>query len=282
MCVPAGIRRYAGILVAALICAATAALPASAQQTPFVPEDFKYGTHEDKGTLRFCLDPRDPEWRIAQDIADAIASALLLTPEPKIVSDPIVTAGWDSLYRHFLKDCDIYFGFKLIPGGYPRWLALSRPYYDAAYVLAVQDPDWNALSDIPLDKAIGSAIGTTADFAFIKYRESMPAGARWRRFPMANNEAALQALKGGTVAAALVWGPAVWAIQQADPAYAGLRLISPSPLPVATLGVGAAMLANETFLRSSLDQAIGSLAADGTLAAILARHHFPGTIETSP
>jgi polar amino acid transport system substrate-binding protein len=177
-----------------------------------------------------------------------------------------------------LKDCDIYFGFKLIPGGYPAWLALSRPYYEASYVLGVEDPDWMSLADIPRDKPIGAAIGTTADFAFIAYLKAIPPRQRWPRFPMGNNEAALKALLKGTVAAALVWGPAAWALQQSDPSYANLRFIPPAPLPVSTLGVGAAMLANNTFLRANIDQAIVSLSADGTIQGILAEHHFPAAV----
>ena len=76
---------------------------------------------------------------------------------------------------------------------------------------------------------------------------------------MGNNEAALRALLDGTVAAALVWGPAAWALQRSDAAYAGLRLIPTDPLPTSTLGVGATMVANETFLRTNIDQAIASL-----------------------
>ena len=195
-----------------------------------------------------------------------------------MIEDKIVTAGWTTLYTHLLQDCDVYFGFKLIPSAYPGWLALSRPYYASTYVLAVTDPSWSSLADIPTDRPIAAAIATTADFNLIKYIESLPADHRWQRFPMGTNENALAALKAGTVAAALVWGPAVWALQQADPGYAGVRLISTDPLPVTTLGMGAAILSNQSFLRTSVDQAIAALAADGTIAAILEEHHFPAEV----
>ena len=51
-----------------------------------------------------------------------------------------------------------------------------------------------------------------------------------------------------------------------------------APLPPTTLGVGALMLSNETFLRTALDQAIAALTADGTIAAILDSHGFPATV----
>ena len=94
---------------------------------------------------------------------------------------------------------------------------------------------------------------------------------------MSSDEAALRAVLRGTTGAALVWAPSLWALQGSDPAFAKLRLIAPAPLPVSTADVGAAMLANETFLRSSVDQAIASLTADGTIQAILSSSKFPAT-----
>lgn len=251
--------------------------PAFAQDRPFVPDEWQYGRPEDRGTLRYCLDPRDPEWRIARDVAEALAGALLLRPAEYVIPDQRVTATWDTLYQHLLRDCDVYFGFKLIPGGYPDWFALSRAYYSASYALAVEDGAWTSLADVPRDRPVATAIGTSADFALVKYLQTLPAGSRWTRFPMGTNETALAALRDGTAAAALVWGPAAWAIGQTDPAYAGMRLVSIAPLPETTLGVGAALLAKQSFLRANLDQAIGDLVADGSIAGILAAHDFPGS-----
>ena len=266
----------AGSLCLAVALAVSTA--AFAQNTPYLPNASQYGRHDDNGTLRYCIDPRDPEWKIAAEIADQVAGALLLTPARKQITDKIVTAGWTTLYQHLLADCDVYFGFKLIPGAYPGWLALSRAYYDASYVVAVTDPNWTSLGDIPPDRPIGTAIGTSADFGLIKYLQTMPANKKWRRFPMGNNEAALSALEKGTVGAALVWGPAVWALQQDESVHANVRLIGTAPLPTTTLGMGAAMLANESFLRSSLDKAIASLAADGTIQSIIDKYRFPATV----
>ncbi|WP_162784774.1 substrate-binding periplasmic protein [Paracoccus suum] len=250
-------------------------IAAPAQDTPYIAEPWRYGRNDDKNTLRYCIDPRDSEWKIAQDIAQQIAAALLLEPAPKMIEDKRVTAGWDVLYTHLLTDCDVYFGFKLIPGVYPGWVTLTRPYYASTYVFAVTDPSWQSLADIPPDRPIATAIGTSADFSFIKYLQTLPPARQWPRFPMGTNEDALAALSKGTAAAALVWGPAVWAAKEANPAYADLRLIAPDPLPPTTLNMGAAMLGNQSFLRSNVDRAISELTADGTIAAILKDHAFP-------
>ena len=167
-------------------------------------------------------------------------------------------------------------GFKLLPGGtYPEWMTLTRPYYRAFYVLAVTDPEWKSLADVPKTQPLGATIGTSADLRLIQYLIALPANQRWSRFPLGTDEATLAALTKGTIAAALVWGPGLWALQKSDPALAKLRLIAPAPLPRVGADVGAALLANETFLRSSVDQAIASLTADGTIASILAGEKFP-------
>jgi len=118
-------------------------------------------------------------------------------------------------------------------------------------------------------------MGTGADLRLIQYLQALTPAERWSRFPMSSDEAALRALTNGTVGIALVWGPALWALQRSDAGYAKLRLLSPSPLPAASADVGAAVLANESFLRNSVDQAIAALTNDGTIQSILDGNKFP-------
>jgi len=92
---------------------------------------------------------------------------------------------------------------------------------------------------------------------------------------MGSDELALGALLREQIGAALVWGPAFWAMRQSDPALAKLRIISPRPLPESSVNVGATLLARESFLRSNIDQAIASLTGDGTIRSILDSEKFP-------
>jgi polar amino acid transport system substrate-binding protein len=121
-------------------------------------------------------------------------------------------------------------------------------------------------------------MGTSADLRLVQYLMSLRPPERWDRYPMSTDEAALQALLANTVGVALVWGPSFWALTQHDAAIARLRQISPSPLPTPTADIGAAVLANEPFLRSSVDQAIAALTADGTIKSILDAHKFPAEV----
>jgi polar amino acid transport system substrate-binding protein len=250
---------------------------AFSQDTPFVPDEWKFGKRQDGAALNYCVDERDPDLPIAREIGRAVAQALLLQPKEHPIGQNTVGEDLDNLYRVFLESCDVFLGFKLISDAYPPWIAISRPYYRASYILLTKDANWKSLGDMPKSSAIGATIGTSADIRLIHYLQALPAEQRWSRFPMGSDELTLQALQRGTVSVALVWGPSFWALQKSDPTLAGLRSISPRPLPETTVGVGAILLANETFLRKSVDDAIASLTADGTIEAILNRARFPAT-----
>src|SRR5215510_278483 len=269
-----GIGQCLWLLV--LLTACTLAGGALAQ-TPFVPDDWKFGKRQEPNTLHYCVDARDPDFPVARKVGAAIASALLLAPKEHVIGEGQVTEDIENLYRVFLETCDLYLGFKLIPDAYPDWLTVSRPYYRVSYVVAATDPGWKSLADMPRSQAIGATIGTSADLRLIQYLQALLARERWSRFPMADDEAALRVVLRGTAGAALVWAPALWALQAREQDFAKLRVIAPAPLPVSTADVGAALLSNESFLRSSVDRAIASLTADGTIEALLRASKFPAT-----
>ncbi len=269
-------RRHC-LAAAVLLAGWLAASTAFAQQTPFVPDEWKFGKRQDGAALNYCVDDRDPDFPVAREIGRTLAQALLLEPKEHVIGQHTAGEDLDNLYRVFLESCDVFLGFKLISDAYPQWIAITRPYYRASYVVVTTDPGWKSLADMPKSVAIGATIGTTADIRLIQYLQSLPADQRWSRFPMGSDELALRALQRGTVGVALVWGPSFWALQKADPSLAGVRPIAATPLPNSPVGIGAILLANETFLRSSVDDAIASLTADGTIETILTRAKFPAT-----
>jgi polar amino acid transport system substrate-binding protein len=280
---PALLRLVA--LAALMTAAATALVPVqvAAQQepeffdTPFANGQWNIGRRLDESQFRYCVDPRDPSWQVDGEIADATAGALLLEPKRYVVESQIILEDITKLYEVMLKHCDVYMGFKLIPEGYPTWVALSRAYYETGYVFVTTDPNLHALSDLAPGRAIGATIGTSAHIRLVSYLMALPAEKRWPTYPYGTNELSLASLLKGEVAVALVWGPDFWAKQQADPAYANVHVIDSRPLPPTTLGVGALVLAQNTFLRNSIDQAIAALISDGTIQAILDKHKFPAT-----
>jgi polar amino acid transport system substrate-binding protein len=273
---------FALVLVLALPVAALLPGPASAQEpeffdVPYAPGQWNIGRRLDQSQLRYCVDHRDPSWHVAGAIANAIAGGLLLEPQRYVVESNIVIEDITKVYEVMLKHCDIHMGFKLIPDGYPDWATLTRAYYETQYVFVAADPDIHALANLAPSRAIGAAGGTSAHIRLVSYLTALPADKRWPTYPYGTNELALESLLKGTVAVALVWAPDLWAKQQSDPAYADLHVIDPDPLPPTTLGVGALMLSNETFLRTAVDEAITALISDGTIQSILDKYKFPAT-----
>ena len=270
------------LLIVVVCLFAVPATGAGQSSTPFVADEWRFGTREANATLSYCIDARDPDWPVARQIAAAVAAALLLQAREYLIGDDPRTADMsgedlDDTYRVLIQHCDVAFGFKLVPDAYPAWVTITRPYYRAAYVYVAADPSWKSLADVPVTRAIGATIGTSADMRLSQYILAVPAGQRWDKFPMASDEAALRAVVSGTIGAALVWAPALWALRKTEPAFSTLHDIRPAPLPVSTAEVGAILLSKQSFLRSSIDQAIASLTKDGTIAGILKQADFPGT-----
>jgi polar amino acid transport system substrate-binding protein len=269
-------------LVLALVLAALSPAPVSAQEpefydTPYAPGQWNYGRRLDQSQFRYCVDRRDPDWEVAADIGDAVAQALLLQPQRHVVESDLVSEDITRIYAVMLEHCDAFLGFKLIPQGYGDWATLTRPYYEAAYVLVTADTTLAALADLPPSGRIGATMGTTAHLRLVAYLKALPAADRWPTYPMGSNEVALDALLGGSVDVALVWAPSLWARQRADAAAAGLHVLDPRPLPPTVLGVGALILSDETFLRTAVDEAIAALIGDGTIGGILETYGFPAT-----
>jgi polar amino acid transport system substrate-binding protein len=244
-------------------------------QTPFVQDEWKFGTRQDGATLHYCVDERDPDLPVAHKIGEALAGALLLEPKEHVVGEDWSGEDIEQIYQVLLETCDVFLGFKLIPDAYPDWLTITRGYYRGSYVFATADAGWKSLADVPLSRVIGGTIGTSADMRLIQYLEALKPPQRWSHYPVGSDETALRNVASGELAAALVWGPSFWALKKTDPAFAKLRIIASKPLPSASADVGAVMLTRETFLRANLDQAIAALTADGTIETILKGLSFP-------
>ncbi len=244
-------------------------------ERPYAPNQWRFGRRVDESQLRYCVDPRDPDWEVAAAIAAAIAQSLLLEPKRYVVESNYVSEDITKVYAILLEHCDFHMGFKLIPGGYSDWGTLTRAYYESDYVFVTADPGINDLGDLEPLRPIGATLGTSAHIRLVSYISALPQKDRWPTYPMGTNDLALESLLNGTVDVALVWAPTLWAKQRSDPAYADLRIVGPTPLPPTPIGVGALLLANETFLRTSLDEAIAALSADGTITGILLEHGFP-------
>src|SRR5450432_3383008 len=105
-----------------LLCVSPARSTAA---TPFVVDEWRFGTHETNATLRYCVDARDPDSPVARKIAAAVAGALLLRADEYLIGNDPRTEDMsgedlDDTYRMLIQRCDVFFGFKLVSNAYPE------------------------------------------------------------------------------------------------------------------------------------------------------------------
>jgi len=280
-------RRLIDLLaLAPVILLATLSAPVRAQQDPdfydnqpYAPNQWEIGRPLNQSELRYCVDPRDPSWQVDGEIADAIAQILLLEPKRYVVPNEFANEDFTKVYAILLQDCDVYMGFKLIPDGYPDWVTLTRPYDEISYEFVAAKPNLHALADLPPGRPVAGTLGTTATIRVSTYSATLPPDKRWPVFPFNADDLALASLLKGEADVAVVWGPSFWNKQQHDPAYAALHVIDSKPLPPTTLGVGGLLLKQNAFMRTQIDQAITTLAANGTIQAILDKYKYPATVQ---
>ena len=134
-------------------------------------------------------------------IAAEIAYALLIEPVFHTIERGLVVDEFDNLYRDLIENCAVYLGFRLLPASYASYLTVTRPYYRTRYVLAVTQPEWRSLADLPVGGAIGTVAGSTGDLRLIQYLLALEPAQRQPRLPLASYERALGLLQEGTVVA---------------------------------------------------------------------------------
>ena len=246
---------------------------------PFANNQWNIGRRLDESQLRYCIDPRNPDWELADEIVKAVAAALLLEPQRYEVESDFISEDITRIYAIMLEHCDIHMGFKLIPGGYANWITLTRSYYQAQYVFVTADPKLLTLANLEPTRPIGPKMGTSAHIRLVSYIKALPVEDRWPIYPMGTSELMFKSLLNGKIDVGLVWAPTFWSKQLQDPVYADLQVIDPTPLPPTILGVGALMLSDKIFLRTAFDEAITALIEDGTIANIIEKFDFPATVK---
>jgi polar amino acid transport system substrate-binding protein len=267
-------RQVAAFLVSALFVSTAPAQEPEFYDLPFAPGQWNIGRQLNESQFRYCVDERDPDWEVAAAIADAIAAGLLLEPQRYVVPSEMVSEDITKIYQILLEHCDVQMGFKLITEGLPEWVIATRPYYEAEYVFVTTDPAIQTLGDLPPSRPIGATMGTSAHLQLLTYVSTLPAEQRWRIFPIGTNALSTEMLVNGTVDVVLIWAPSLWAAERDNPDLPEFYIVDPSPMRPFSLGVGGLLLAEHTFLRTGIDEAIAALTADGTIGAILEEYDF--------
>jgi hypothetical protein len=233
----------------------------------------------DGNAISFCIDPRDPGHVVDAAIAEAIADALLVDVRLHVVDRPLQSEDdFEDLYFELVEYCAVYVGFRLYSETYPEWIITTRGFYESRFVLVTADPAWSTLDDIPLDVPIGVVQGTLGDIRFLMSNNAQTVDRRRPRVPLGLPHLAFDALLAGNVGALLVWEPWWWWLGQEREDVAALHVVEAPSISEPGTEVGAVLLSNRTFIRTQVDEAIGALIADGTIAAILERFEYPGLV----
>lgn len=247
-----------------------------------VPEELLNNTRPVQGdAIQICIDPLSVGAEFDRAVSQAIADALFLTPTFHDAPSgfPLDGLGYlDELQIAMTNTCNMLAGISLQPNSpFPAWATTTRSYAQVPFVLVAADPAYQTLSDIPRDKFIGTALGSLGESQFLAFVAQQPRDQQWRRLPYADPELMVRRLLDGKLAGILIWQPALARVTGGDPGAQGMRIIPTDPLPPVEVSVGALVSNRDAFLRSQIDEAIGALVADGTIAAIMEEHGVAGT-----
>ena len=146
---------------------------------------------------------------------------------------------------------------------------VTRPYAQIPFVLAVTNPAYTKLGDIPRQETIGTALASLGERVFLTTMQQLPQEQRWKRLPYADPELMLARVRDGSLEGMLLWQPSLAQLMADDPERDSIHVISLDPVPTPEVLVGALISTRNSFLRNQVDSAIAALVAAGTIDQIL-------------
>lgn len=230
--------------------------------------------------IRICVDDASVIRDFDIAVAEAIATSLFLEPTFQRAPGgfPINAEGYlEQLEIAMANTCDLLMGVSLLPTSpFPEWATVTRAYASVPFVLGVIDPGYERLGDIPFDKVLGTAIGSTGEWAMITYQLTQPENRRWRRLPYADHELMLRRLTDRSIEGMILWHPSLVQLQDISPDAEAVRLIAFDPMAEPIVRIAGLVSSRDTFLRNQIDLAIDALVQDGTIADLLEEFRFLG------
>lgn len=263
-------RGLAGLVGLGLAALAGAAQPVLAQYAmPYIPpERYQERRWLEGDKVTFCIWSVSPTSDLDRRVAEEIGALLLLEVEIHEFTNAVPQvdeAFWEQILIQLSESCDAVMGFALVTAIVPDWLTPTRSYYDGPFVLAVTDPAYTRLGDVPPGSRIGSLLYSTADLRLIEYSAVRPEAERWRRLPFTDPGQMIDFLRRGTIEAGLIWAPSLGQVADTD----DVRAVPLDPVAAPATPVGMVLLSHNLFLRGQLDLAITALIEDGVVDRIL-------------
>ena len=265
-------------LVPALLLLSTGATMAQTSGIP--PEELTNTRRQAGDTINVCFDRTSLGRQFDEAVARALGDALFL--DIKVIEGfggfPLNGDGFmDELTLAMNNDCDMFMGVSVSENSpVSDAFSITRPYATIPFVLAVKNPDWQSLGDIPKDQRLGTAMASMGEMNYITWAQQRAKPERWVRLPYADPELMATRVLDGTIAGMILWQPVLARLQKDRPEATELRVIANAPIPESETRVGALVSSRNSFLRSQIDQAIDALVADGTIDGLLKQFGYDG------
>lgn len=278
-------KRASPLLAALNLVLALGATVSSTVAQNTVPPALLNNSRPSQGDqIRFCIDQFSPGADFNTAVSQAIADTLLVEAKfaPAPSGFPLDGQGYfDELQLVMNTECDVLVGVSLEPdtgeSPFPDWATVTRPFAKVPFVLVAKNPDYTALKDIPFGKRVGTTMGSAGQGVMIAYIGQQAPDKRWVQLPYADSKLMLKRLLDGTIDGMVIWQPALNEITDHNPGALGLKIIPMDPLPPVYALVGDLVSVRDSYLRSQIDTAIGSLIADGTIANLMQQYGYMGT-----
>ena len=266
--------------LSAVFLLVASALPALAQNSSIPPEEFNNTSRLSGDSINVCFDRTSLGLAFDQDVARAIGDALFLRVEAiegfggfPLNGDALL----DEVTLAMTNTCDVFMGVSVSPNSpVSDAFAITRPYATFPFVLAVADPDWQRLGDIPKSRKLGTAMASMGEMNYITWAQQQPENERWVRLPYADFDLMTTRVLDGSIAGMILWQPALARILASRPDAKVLRVIDSAPVPSSETRVGALVSSRNSFLRAQIDEAIDAIVRDGTIAGLIEKHGYSG------
>ncbi len=256
-----------------------------AQENGVIPPQLFNNSRRLQGdTIRYCVDEFSVGAKFDRAVASAISDALLVKAEfvPAPSGFPMDGGGYlEELQLVMSNECEVLVGISMTPGAaespWPDWATVTRPYAQVPFVVAVTDANYKSLADIPPGKTLGAMVGSLALGSVVTWNQQNPPEKRFRYLPYGDPNLLLKRLLDGTLSAMVLWQPQLAQLMRANPTATNVKTASFAPLKTVVNGVGNLVSSRDSFLRASIDQAIGQLVSDGTIARLMKENGYEGT-----
>lgn len=249
----------------------------SLAQAPQLPREMMSRELRSRGdSITFCLNTEGFMEELERRLASELADILLIQAEffeykhkfPPRPYDYSLMTNLEDIYYLLLNECDVFMSLLLPGDGELDWLEVTQALFSSGYVL-VSNPSnpFQTLDDLPKGALVGTRLTSQADLDFGTYLRSGHQNRNILKVPYNDNALLFQRLMDGTLDAALIWEPALLAMEEQTSVLTARMDAGSFRLPRIQFAFG--VLSRNRFLQTTLDNAIEVASSEKVLEGII-------------